>query len=474
MIVLQFREKKHPALSALTIGYFGGNVSGLFQFESVSVPESGLNGSVVGVKTKERPSRLPEMFRSLRHRNYRLFFTGQIISLIGMWMQSVGQSWLVYDLTGSTVLLGLVSFSGQIPVFLLATIGGAYADRHGKRKILLITQTCAMILALILAGLTLTGAIRVWHLFILAPLLGIVNSFDIPTRQAFVVEMVGKDDLSNAIVLNSTMVNGARVIGPSIAGLMVAAIGEGWCFFANGISYIAVLVGILMMRGLQRRDSKSRGSAISNIVEGFRYVWDFKPVKYLLILLGIVSLIGMPYVVLMPIFADKILDAGPKGLGMLMGSTGIGAMLGALGLAARKGVNGLGRRVMLSAIGFGVGLICFSFSHTFILSAAMLVFVGFNMIGELASTNTLIQSMVPDAIRGRVMAVYSMMFMGMAPFGALYAGTLAKYIGVQWTVAIGGAVCIVAGALFASKLRMIVVEEARIEFEITNEAQLRL
>jgi MFS family permease len=432
--------------------------------------EAAVSSALPGALPNARRSRLPEMFRSLRHRNYRLFFMGQIISLIGTWMQSIAQSWLVYDLTGSTVLLGLVSFSGQFPVFLLATVGGAYADRHGKRKILLITQSLAMILALTLATLTLTGAIRVWHLFILAPLLGVVNAFDIPTRQAFVVEMVGKEDLPNAIVLNSSMVNGARIIGPSIAGVLVAAVGEGWCFFANGISYIAVLIGILMMRAIPQAKSRARGSAITNIVEGFRYVWGKKPVRSLLMLLGLVSLIGMPYAVLMPMFADRILHAGPRGLGMLMGSTGVGAMLGALSLAARRGIRGLGRRVMLSAMGFGAGLICFSFSHTFVLSASILAFVGFNMICELASTNTLIQSIVPDSLRGRAMAVYSMMFMGMAPFGALYAGALAKYIGVQWTVAIGGAVCIIAGALFATRLKLIAKEEERITDEMANGA----
>jgi MFS family permease len=395
----------------------------------------------------DQSSRLPSTFRALRHRNFRLFFVGQFISLTGTWMQSVAQSWLVYRLTGSVVLLGMIGFASQIPVFLLTPIGGTAADRYNRHRILLVTQSIAMVLAFILAFLTLTDRIEIWHLFVIASGFGLANAFDIPARQAFAVDMVGKEDLINAIALNSSMFNGARIVGPAIAGLLVAAVGEAWCFFGNAVSYIAVLSGLLMMR-ITPVLRQPTGSPLANIAEGFGYVIRTKPVLALLLLLGLVSLMGMPYSVLMPIFAEQILQGDSSTLGFLMGASGTGALAAALVLASRKHVFGLGRWVMLACGGFGISLILFSFSRSFWLSALLLVPVGFAMMTQMSSSNTLIQAMIPDELRGRVMAVYSMMFMGMAPLGSLLAGTLAGIIGAPETVALGGIVCVVAAVVF--------------------------
>jgi MFS family permease len=390
--------------------------------------------------------------RALKHRNFQLFFGGQLVSLTGTWMQSVAQSWLVYRLTGSSILLGLVSFSSQIPVFLLAPIGGAVADRYNRHRILIATQTAAMLLAFVLAALTLTSSIQTWQIFMIAALLGVVNAFDIPARQAFVVDMVGRQDLINAIALNSSMFNGARIIGPAVAGILVAAIGEGWCFFANAVSYLAVIAGLLMMKVTKRPAGPPPGSTLAHIAEGFRFAAKTGPVRALLLLLGLVSLMGMPYAVLMPIFADQILGGGASGLGILMGASGLGALAGALSLAARQSARGLGRWIALATAGFGISLILFAMSRHFWLSALFLIPAGLSMMVQMAASNTLIQSMVPDALRGRVMAVYSMMFMGMAPFGALLAGVLANHIGAPLTVALGGAVCILGAGGFALRL----------------------
>jgi MFS family permease len=389
--------------------------------------------------------------RALRHRNFQLFFSGQLISLTGTWMQTVAQSWLVYRLTGSSLLLGSVGFASQIPVFLVAPIGGMVADRVNRHKVVISTQIASMFLAFILAALTLSHTVKVWHIFVLAALLGVVNAFDIPGRQSFLVDMVGRDDLMNAIALNSSMFNGARVIGPAIAGILVAKIGEGWCFFANGVSYIAVIIGLLLMRVHCPRRSQS-DSPVEDIIEGFRWVRHTGPIRSLLLLLGVVSLVGMPYTVLMPIFADRILHGGAKGLGILMGFTGIGALLGALTLALRNGIRGLGKLTSICCAGFGISLIAFSFSKIFWLSAALLIPVGFFIMLQMACSNTLIQSMVPDALRGRVMAVYSMMFMGMAPFGALLGGVMADRVGAPIAVATGGLASIVGAIWFARQL----------------------
>jgi MFS family permease len=391
------------------------------------------------------------MFRALRHRNYRLFFCGQIISLIGTWMQSIAQAWLVYRLTKSSLLLGLVGFSGQIPVFLFAPLGGLLADRYSRYRTVIATQTAAMLLAFILAALTLLGHIQVWEVMLVAALLGVVNAFDIPARQAFIIEMVVPEDLINAIALNSAMFNGARILGPAIAGITVAAIGEGWCFFSNGVSYIAVIVCLLLMIVTPRDRSGRRASGLESVLEGFRFVVHTGPIRALLLLLGLVSLTGMPYAVLMPIFADKILHSDARGLGLLMGSTGVGALIATLVMASRREVRGLGRWIRYASTGFGSSLILFSFSRSLPLSIALLLPAGFCMLIQMASSNTLIQTMVPDDLRGRVMSVYSMMFMGMAPFGALLAGAIAHRLGAPLTVAIGGAVCIAGSLVFGSK-----------------------
>jgi MFS family permease len=395
---------------------------------------------------------------ALRHPNFQLFFGGQLISLIGTWMQSVAQSWLVYRLTGSALLLGSVGFASQIPVFLMAPFGGTTADRANRHRVIIATQTLSMVLAFILAGLTLSHKVHVWHIFVLASMLGVVNAFDIPARQAFLVDMVGKEDLMNAIALNSSMFNGARIIGPAVAGVLVAKIGEGWCFFANGVSYIAVIVGLLMMRIACPKHRQSTASPLEDIIEGFRFVRNAAPIRALLLLLGLVSLVGMPYTVLMPIFADRILHGGARGLGILMGATGLGALLGALTLAFRSGVRGLGRWVVLACGGFGVSLLVFSFSDKFWVSVAVLLPVGFSMMLQMACSNTLIQVMVPDQLRGRAMAVYSMMFMGMAPFGAFLGGALANKFGAPMTVAIGAVASIMGAIWFGVHLPKIRVE----------------
>jgi MFS family permease len=394
-------------------------------------------------------ARSAQAFRALRHRNYQLFFGGQLISLTGTWMQSVAQSWLVYRLSGSPVLLGFVGFAGQIPVFLLAPLGGAVADARERHSIIVGTQTVSMLLACALAVLTLAGHVQVWHVFATAALVGVVNAFDIPARQAFIADMVGRDDLVNAIALNSSMFNGARIVGPAIAGALVASIGEGWCFFLNAVSYVAVIAGLLWMRLEPRRRHVSRGSAAANIVEGFRHVARTPPIRAVLLLLGLVSLAGMPYAVLMPVFADRILHGGARALGLLMGASGVGALTAAGLLATRDGVRGLGRWVALASAGFGISLLLFAWSTTMWLSALALVPVGFCMMLQMASSNTLIQSMAPDALRGRVMAIYSMMFMGMAPVGALLAGSLADRLGAPLIVGVGGTLAILGAITFS-------------------------
>lgn len=410
--------------------------------------------------------------RALRHRNFQLFFSGQLISLIGTWMQTVAQSWLVYRLTGSGLKLGAVGFASQIPVFLFAPLGGITADRFNRQRVVIATQTASMLLAFVLAALTLSGRVQVWHVFVLAALLGIVNAFDIPTRQAFLVDMVGKEDLMNAIALNSSMFNGARVIGPAVAGILVARLGEGWCFFANGVSYIAVIVGLLMMKVHAPGRVSRHTSPLEHIIEGFQFVRHTAPIRALLLLLGLVSVTGMPYVVLMPIFADRILhsggqefaaligsqDLGAVRLGILMGATGVGALLGALTLAVRSGTKGLGRWVTVCCAGFGASLMLFAASKSFWLSVLLLLPVGYFIMLQMASSNTLIQVMVPDAMRGRAMAVYSMMFMGLAPIGALLGGALSDRLGAPLTVAIGGLAAVAGAWWFAVQLPKIRVE----------------
>jgi len=391
--------------------------------------------------------------RALRHRNFQLFFGGQIISLTGTWMDSVAQAWLVYRLTGSSVLLGLVAFANQIPVFLISPIGGHLADRFNRHRIIIATQALSMVLALTLAGLTLSGRIRIWELFVLAALLGIVNAFDLPARQSFLVQMVGREDLMNAIALNSSMFNGARMVGPAIAGLLMAKIGEGWCFFANGISYIAVIAGLLAMQVGPFERRPRTGSAWGNIADGFRYIAGTGSIRSLLLVLGVLSIAGLPCTVLMPIFADQILHGGPRAFGILMGCLGMGAMCGALLLATRTRTAGLERWVWMSSGVFAAMLAAFAYSRSLPLSCVLLLGAGFAMMVQVASTNTLIQAMVPDHYRGRVMSVYSMVLIGISPIGALAMGFAAEHVGAPLTLVGGAVFCLGSAVWFAAGVR---------------------
>lgn len=376
-------------------------------------------------------------------------------------MQSVAESWLVYRLTGSAALLGIAGFAGQVPVLFFATIGGTVADRYNRHRILIVTQTISMVLPLILAALVFTGRVQVWHVLTLAAILGVVNAFDIPARQAFVVEMVGKDDLVNAIALNSSIVNAARSVGPAVAGVLLAAVGEGWCFLLNGISYIAVITGLLLMQLPRRMQAEHPTKALAGVTQGFRFVRRTMPVRDLLLMVALISFAGQPFATLMPIFAEDILHGGARGLGLLMASAGVGSLAGALLLASRSTIRGLGRIVAASALTFGIALSLFALSTHFWISAILLAVVGMSMITQAASTNTLIQSMVPDAMRGRVMALYVISFMGMMPLGSLVEGWIAEHIGAPLTVMGGGLVCIAGAIVFnirMPKLRVIARE----------------
>jgi MFS family permease len=390
--------------------------------------------------------------RSFHHRDYRLFFTGQFISLVGTWMQQVAQSWLVYRLTGSSLSLGLVGFAGQFPVFLLASFGGVMADRLNRRTVLVGTQVASMLQAAVMAWLTFARHIQVWEVMILAAFLGTVNAVDIPTRQSFVVELVGKKDLHNAIALNSSMFNLARILGPSVAGVLLAVVGEGWCFTLNAVSFLAVIVCLLRM-GVPPRPAPERvASVLEHLREGFAYAWETREVRSVLFLLAVASVIGMSYVVLMPIFAEDILHSGPRGLGLLMAASGVGSLAGALLLAMRSESRGIGRIAYFAMLCFGACLALFAQSPYFLLSAVLLLPVGFCMIVSMAASNTILQMLCPDHLRGRVMALYSMMFMGMAPFGALASGSLAHLVGARATVTAGGIACVLVLGLAGRKL----------------------
>ncbi len=404
-------------------------------------------------QSKDEPKGLKVVFRSLRYRNYRLFFGGQSISLIGTWIQRIAMPWLVYRLTDSALLLGVIGFVGQIPSFLLVPFAGVITDRYNRYRILIATQVLAMIQALILALLFFTGVIQVWHIIVLGIMLGCINAFDLPARQAFVVEMIEKRaDLSNAIALNSSMVNGARLIGPSIAGVLIAATGEGICFLLNGLSYIFVILSLLMMKVAPRKVKTQNTRVIQGLKEGFAYAFGFAPIRSIILLLALVSLLGMPYAVLMPIFAKEILHGGPHTFGFLMGASGIGALIGAFYLASRKSVLGLGKIVALTAALFGFGLVLFSLSRSFPLSLILMFIIGTGMMMQMASSNTILQTLADDDKRGRVMSFYSMAFIGTAPFGSLIAGGLANSIGAPNTLIFGGLLCIIGATIFATRL----------------------
>lgn len=394
------------------------------------------------------------MLRALGHRNYRLFFSGQSVSLVGTWMTRIATSWLVYRLTGSALLLGVVGFAGQIPSFILAPFAGVLVDRWNRHRLLVATQVLSLLQSLALALLALTGVIQIRHVIWLSVLQGLINAFDMPARQAFVVEMVERrEDLPNAIALNSSMVNATRLLGPSLGGVIIAAVGEGWCFMIDAISYVAVVASLLAMRVTPRMtEPVKETNMLRQLREGFTYAARFAPIRKVLMLLALVSLVGMPYTVLMPVFADEVLRGGPNTLGLLMAASGVGALVGAMFLAARKSVLGLGTLIPLTAAAFGAGLIAFSFSRVLWLSLAMMVITGLGFMVQMAASNTVLQTIVEEDKRGRVMSFYTMAFMGTAPFGSLLAGSVAERIGAPHTLLFGGLGCIAGALWFALSL----------------------
>jgi MFS family permease len=395
-------------------------------------------------------------WRALTHRNFRLFFGGQSISLIGTWMTRIATSWLVYRLTGSALLLGLVGFAGQIPTFLFAPFAGVWVDRLNRRHVLVVTQTLAMLQSFGLAALTLAKVITIREILALSAFQGLINAFDMPGRQAFMVQMVeNRQDLGNAIAINSSMVNMARLLGPALGGIVIAGFGEGYCFLIDGISYLAVIASLLMMRLNIAAIKRETTSMLEQLKEGWAYVSGFAPIRTILLLFAIVSLMGMPYTVLMPIFAGRILKGGPHTLGFLMGAVGIGALISGVSLAVRRTVLGLGKMIPIAAAMFGAGLILFSMSRVLWLSMTLMLITGFGMMQQMAASNTIIQTIVPEDKRGRVMSYYTMAFVGMAPFGSLLAGALAHVVGAPRTLVINGLCCIAGAIWFATRLKFI-------------------
>lgn len=405
----------------------------------------------------ESPSPKSNIFastvRALRYRNYRLFFGGQIVSLTGTWITNIATSWLVYRLTGSAFLLGLVGFSGQLPAFLLMPVAGLIVDRYNQHRILIATQTLSMLQSFALAALTLSHKITIPWLVALSVVQGLVNAFDMPCRQAFVVRMIEKkEDLGNAIALNSSMFNAARIVGPAIGGALIAAAGEGWCFFLDGLSYLAVIAGYLAMRIPPRTSVPSSVDGMTQFREGLKYALKSRPIRSLLGLIALVSLMGVPYMVLMPIFAGEVLKGGPHTLGLLMTAAGAGALTGALWLASRKSVLGLGRVIPLATAAFGLGLIAFSFTRNIGLALVFLVIAGGGFMVQMAAGNTILQTIVEDDKRGRVMSLFIMAFVGTAPFGSLFAGALSQRIGVPHTLLISGVSCLLGAFWFYRQL----------------------
>jgi MFS family permease len=413
--------------------------------------------STRGASVVQHPlQRFSHAWRALRHRNFRLFFAGQSISLIGTWMTRVATSWLVYRLTGSALLLGVVGFAGQIPTFVLAPFAGVWVDRLDRRNLLVWTQALAGVQSLALAALTLAKVITIREIIWLSALQGLINAFDMPGRQAFLVQMVeDKQDLGNAIALNSSMVNLARLVGPALAGLVIAAAGEGYCFAIDGTSYLAVIASLLMMRVAVAPAKRALRSMFGQLKEGWNYVSGFRPIRTILLLFALISLMGMPFMVLMPIFASQVLHGGPHTLGFLLGASGVGALISAISLALRKTVRGLTTMIQISAALFGVALIGFGLSRILPLSMFLMLIVGFGMMQGLAASNTVIQTLVPEDKRGRVMSYYTMAFVGMAPFGSLLAGGLAHRLGAPHAVMITGAFCIAGAVWFSTQLKSI-------------------
>jgi MFS family permease len=402
------------------------------------------------------PSDFSHAWRALRHRNFRLFFGGQSISLIGTWMTRIATSWLVYRLTKSPLLLGTVGFAGQIPTFLLAPLAGVIVDRIDRRTLLVWTQGLAMVQSLILAWLTLTHRITIPEILVLSIMQGFINAFDMPGRQSFMVKMVeDKADLSNAIAINSSMVNTARLIGPSLAGLLIAATNEGWCFLVDGVSYIAVIASLLMMRLPASFEQRATATMVAQLREGWTYVSNSAPIRTILLLFALISLMGWPYMVLMPVFAAQVLHGGPHTLGFLMGAAGVGSLASALSLVLRRSVRGLTRVIPIASAVFGAGLICFGLSKVLWLSMLLMLVTGFGMMQGVTASNTILQTLVDEKMRGRVMSYYTMAFVGMAPFGSLLAGALAHAIGAPRTVMVSGVACILGSIWFWTQLKSI-------------------
>ena len=398
------------------------------------------------------PSTLQFALRSLRHRNYKLFFMGQGLSLIGTWMTQVATNWFVYRVTNSAWLLGLLGFSGQLPAFFIAPVAGVWVDRWDRRRILKLTQTLSMLQSFALAAVVLTGREDALSIILLTMFQGIVNALDMPARQAFLVEMVSdRSDLANAIALNSSMFNSARLIGPSIAGFVIASAGEAYCFLVDGFSYLAVLASLFLMTTTPSPRAV-RKNVWSELKEGFHYAREFTPIRSILLLLICVSLVGVPYSILLPVFATDVLGGGPHTLGFLTGAAGLGALISAILLASRKTIVGLGRVIVLSAFGFGAGLVAFGLSHFLWLSLPLMLVTGFCMMQQMSSSNTIMQTIVQENKRGRVMSFYTMAFIGVAPFGSLIAGLLASKIGARGTLMAGGTLCMLAALWFSRRL----------------------
>jgi MFS family permease len=390
------------------------------------------------------------ILRALHYRNYRLFFGGQAVSLIGTWMQQIALGWLVYKMTNSALLLGIVGFASQVPTFLLATLAGVLADKYNNHKIIIFTQILAMTQASVLAYLTLSHQITILQIILLSVFSGIINAFDMPTRQSFVIEMVeNKDDLPNAIALNSSMFNSARLIGPTAAGFLISSVGEGICFLLNAVSYLAVIGALFAMKIKKKQKTASKKRVLSELREGLKYAYNFKPIRAILMMIAVVSLAGMPYTILMPVIARDVLKGNANTLGFLMGAVGIGAVGGAVYLASRRTVLGLSRWIYYASAIFGVSIILFSFSRNIPLSIFLMLFTGFGMMVQMASCNTMLQTIVDDDKRGRIMSLYVTAFMGTAPFGSLMAGSLANTLGTPGTLLLSGITVLIAAVFFA-------------------------
>ncbi len=402
------------------------------------------NNNTVGIK---------HILRALRYRNFRLFFAGQVISLIGTWMQYLAMSWLVYRLTNSPFALGVIGFASQITAFFVSPFSGVWADRWNRHRIVIVTQILAMLQAFVLAGLVMSGVVQVWHIIVLSIFLGLVNSFDMPVRQSFTIDMIkNKEDLGNAIALNSMMFNLARFIGPMVAGFVVASFGEGVCFLINGISYTAVIIALFLMKITPFKAENNRQRIWESMKEGFIYTFGFPPMRFILVLMGLVSLVVMPYAVLLPAFAKDVLHGNSRTLGFLMGAAGTGALAGAIFMAAKKGVRGLGKSISIATFMFGIGLVVLSYASSVWLSLVLMVFIGFGLMVHMASSNTVLQTIVDDDKRGRVMGFYVMTFIGLTPFGSLLAGSLASHIGTPRTFLLAGVSCVLGGFVFVFKM----------------------